>query len=403
MTLRTLLSSLIVFGFNFGFSQLVTIPNPLPSPTCGSSLSSRLPSYYDDWMSKKSWSASIYNKSYFTGNVSISSIKYFVDCSVSSGTNCNYGIANNQTIYLGHINSTVFNNGNRPDSDVDIQDLTQVYSGTVQWVEAPVASGGIWTTINFDTPFNYNQSKHLVVYFVNEHGGSLAGAFLCGNPGKIVDAQGGSGTQHSKYANTTGSTLPNTTNYFSNQVPIVRFQTGVPLPVELSFFTVKEQNGFAVLSWQTISERNNDRFEVEKSNDLKDWKKVGSISGNGNSMEKINYSFSDSEKIKAIQYYRICQIDFDGYRNYSPIKSISNVDEKIEFYPNPTSGILMIKKEYISSEKIKIFNQFGKEIQGSISIEKLSSSELKIDLSQLTNGVYFVKISGQIKKIIICK
>ncbi|CAA0148175.1 hypothetical protein TMP248_20229 [Tenacibaculum maritimum] len=200
-----------------GFSQLIEI-NP-SSSGCGNSISSTVPSKYDDWTSKTSWSASIYNKKNFNTNSSLAAIEYFIDCG-----SCNYGIAKNQKIYLGHISKDQFSNVNIPDNDPDITNLTLVHSGDIQW------NAGQWNKIIFNTTsFNYDNTKNLIVYFVNEHGGKLVGGFFCGNPIAIVETFGANTT---KYANTSSSSLP-ATGYLQNQGPIIKVHanTITSLPV----------------------------------------------------------------------------------------------------------------------------------------------------------------------------
>lgn len=204
--------SVLIFIISYNLiGQVVTVG----SGVCGTSINSFFPANYDDWLAKFSWSASIYNKNNFTTiNGTITSIEYFIDCG-----SCSYGAATNQKIYLGHITSDTFSNSNRIDNDTNVTDLTLVYSGDINWTD------GGWNSISLTTNFNYDETKNLVVYFVNEHGGKLAGSFFCGNPSYIVSNFGNNTT---KYARSTSS-LP-ATGSLVNQVPVfkVHFSTTSP-------------------------------------------------------------------------------------------------------------------------------------------------------------------------------
>lgn len=82
--------------------------------------------------------------------------------------------------------------------------------------------------------------------------------------------------------------------------------------------------------------------------------------------------------------------------------SIDEPKESTDFvlYPNPTKGLLQIKtKQQINS--IKVTDVFGKQVYFS----KINKSETEINISNLTNGIYFVRLSdlkgnSVVKKIV---
>src|SRR5690606_13249934 len=47
------------------------------------------------------------------------------------------------------------------------------------------------------------------------------------------------------------------------------------LPVLFGDFITKEQNGKTLLQWSTLTEINNNRFEIERSQNGREWKKIG--------------------------------------------------------------------------------------------------------------------------------
>lgn len=98
-----------------------------------------------------------------------------------------------------------------------------------------------------------------------------------------------------------------------------------PLPVELYYFEVTNKECFEnILSWSTISELNNDRFEIEKSTDGLDFNRIGIIDGSGNSNSIKSYNFIDKNIKNIDSYYRIKQIDYDGREKTTSIKYIKN-------------------------------------------------------------------------------
>ena len=97
----------------------------------------------------------------------------------------------------------------------------------------------------------------------------------------------------------------------------------MPLPVELSLFTVQKNSASTVLvSWATLSEKNNDHFEVQRSTDGIHFYTIAQLPGHGNSSVLNEYSFLDENPEEGINYYRLLQVDFDGKSSYSPIRQV---------------------------------------------------------------------------------
>lgn len=121
------------------------------------------------------------------------------------------------------------------------------------------------------------------------------------------------------------------------------------LPIELgSFDALATEEGTVDVFWQTISERNNDYFTIERSQDGKYFENIGTVDGAGNSTNKIDYEFVDEDAPSGISYYRLRQTDFDGKTEvFEPVSvMISRASESIaieRLYPNPFSNEFTIE------------------------------------------------------------
>ena len=102
-------------------------------------------------------------------------------------------------------------------------------------------------------------------------------------------------------------------------------------------------------------------------------------------------AFDVSLKVKAI--YPECESDFALTENGEDFIHITNlsVDEnahsKVKLYPNPTSGQLNIAAEKMTS--VSVYDLVGQCVM-QMSAEK---GQLTLDMSQLQNGIYFVKVN----------
>lgn len=112
-----------------------------------------------------------------------------------------------------------------------------------------------------------------------------------------------------------------------------------PLPVELLYFTAKPTQNLVNLNWSTASELNNDYFTIEKSNNGRDFVRLGEVAGNGTTNLQVNYSFTDSSPYLGLSYYRLSQTDYDGTTEVFPVVSVLLEGNKsFSVGPNPVSG-----------------------------------------------------------------
>ena len=99
----------------------------------------------------------------------------------------------------------------------------------------------------------------------------------------------------------------------------VSFQPSVTLPVKYRYIEAIIENQTVRVSWSTWLEINNQGFEIQFSNDGKKFENAGLVSGNGNSRQVVDYSFSFSCKERAVEFLRLKQIDSEGVENVSQI------------------------------------------------------------------------------------
>ncbi|MCL2436394.1 MAG: T9SS type A sorting domain-containing protein, partial [Lentimicrobiaceae bacterium] len=76
--------------------------------------------------------------------------------------------------------------------------------------------------------------------------------------------------------------------------------------------------------------------------------------------------------------------------------------ENITIYPNPTTGELEIRNYESEIKSIEVFDVYGRKVSSHHLIP--SSSNHLINISHLTSGIYFVKVTTEqgevVKKVI---
>ena len=175
----------------------------------------------------------------------------------------------------------------------------------------------------------------------------------------------------------------------------------IPLPVELVYFTATVRNNQATLQWLTASELDNDRFEIERSQDAKSFEMVGTVKGKGTSNIENKYEFTDRTPVQGTVYYRLKQVDFNGEFAYSKViavnaKGLSN-ELTTQVYPNPFPDIL--KLTLTAPEKqaadMVIYDMNGRQVLRKAIELDAGVNSMELQLQQLQSGMYLLKIVGE--------
>lgn len=180
--------------------------------------------------------------------------------------------------------------------------------------------------------------------------------------------------------------------WFSNQVNTL-------LPVKLKSFTAKLENDNGVLNWVTTDERDNASFTIERAGADQQFTAIGSVPGAVNNKGEKSYSFTDTDPLEGIGFYRLVQIDVDGGKNYFEIKKILNRKDAgtaVIAAPNPFTGSVsaFVSLERAQKVSITVSDMNGKIIQTSSGNYAKGNSEIKLRSEELPKGVYLLKVSG---------
>lgn len=169
------------------------------------------------------------------------------------------------------------------------------------------------------------------------------------------------------------------------------------LPIELMEFSGKCKNNIVDLEWATAMERNNSYFNVERSANSYEWEEIGTVKGAGNSASPKYYSFTDPKPNNNTLYYRLRQTDYNGEFANSKIISVNACKRASEIivYPNPATNEIIIDGENI--ESVQLNDAYGSEL-----FRKgiFTDNDLKIDISSLEKGIYFLRVNDKIHKIV---
>ena len=178
-------------------------------------------------------------------------------------------------------------------------------------------------------------------------------------------------------------------------------ETGWPLPVELTDFTAHCSDNGVQIEWSTSTEKNNDYFIIEKSDDMKNFEYVAEISGHGNSNVVNNYSYEDFTYKGGKVYYRLLQVDYDGKSEYHPavVVNCNNTENgSISAYQISTHSISVEARVNRGDYTLSIVDNTGKLIVNERINVTEENQKFIFRNYALIPGLYYVSLRNNINK-----
>jgi hypothetical protein len=183
----------------------------------------------------------------------------------------------------------------------------------------------------------------------------------------------------------------------SNNTGSVTVPFGVPLPLDLLAFNARKQGNVAIMNWETANESKVKAFEIERGTNGITFSYIGSVAAaNGT---KNAYDFTDRKPNMGANFYRLKMVDVDGKFTYSTIKQLEFTDTKMDLvlYPNPTTSELNIEFKSgncgdVNHASVSVFDISGRMVISKPWDEVCNNPVKVVDLSQLTDGAYFITV-----------
>ena len=212
---------------------------------------------------------------------------------------------------------------------------------------------------------------------------------------------GGSTTVDGNTIKVENVTIPKSTREVSgNYITFGSIDDGTLLPIELMSFTATCDGKSSLVEWTTASEKNNDYFILERSDDAVTFTEIARVAGAGNSLEPLNYTYTDYGIHGGYNYYRLWQVDYDGGRTASDIIDVNCIETEVGApnvlaYPNPFSGELTLVLDNFEnrSATIEIFDMLGKLIHTKEIDSPHNSYETVLNLGDIPPAAYNIRVS----------
>lgn len=161
------------------------------------------------------------------------------------------------------------------------------------------------------------------ITYSGEVGIIYSDAELAGNTETLLQIA----TRNGTWTTTSTSTVNTGTNYVSYQAAGLTFDrvtatsAGVALPIIYSGFSATAKELYVLLNWQMADIDGLNTFDVEYSNDGRNWSLASSITPTPGSK---SFSYQHNDMNFTTRYYRVAGVDYSGDRVYSRIVTVHN-------------------------------------------------------------------------------
>lgn len=194
-------------------------------------------------------------------------------------------------------------------------------------------------------------------------------------------------------------TVPAFSSFFLHSASIV-------LPLQFISFRIEKKFSTVQLTWQVVKENAIKYFEIQYGVDGINFQILDIVNKDEFIEEKNNtwvYQFEEKSNQIGFSFYRIKMIDINGKSIFSDVIKIKTGNsEEIDFsvYPNPVAEKLFIKSvSKPMSVSIELLNTTGQQIKKFG--EFYSENVLELNLDDVADGIYVLKIVDKISKEII--
>jgi len=180
----------------------------------------------------------------------------------------------------------------------------------------------------------------------------------------------------------------------------IRLTTIIPLSLNLTEFNAEAKESGTQLNWKSTSESEFSHYELERSEDAKNFTKIAKITGKGGPNTSATYKYDDVRFKGKVVYYRLKMMDLNGEFTYSNTISVNPDNDSDDAYSiihssieNDQLTVLLVSKKH-SSVSYSLYNSLGKLVSTVKDKEiKPGTNSSTISVAGLASGIYILKAS----------
>ena len=170
--------------------------------------------------------------------------------------------------------------------------------------------------------------------------------------------------------------------------------TTTTLPVDLISFSAYQFEEQVNLTWKTANEKDFSHFEIQKSNDGKEFGTFSTVNGSQSGI----YNEVDTSPNEGLNYYRLKMIDLDGTSKLSNIISIT-FEKGADFVTieNPANNDAFMVITNLINARFTLLNSLGSQVETNVTAT--ASNQYTIQVKNTPAGIYYLNIESNGKYV----
>ena len=184
------------------------------------------------------------------------------------------------------------------------------------------------------------------------------------------------------------------------------------LPVELTRLTATAAPNRAVrVEWATATEKDAEKFEIQRSINGRDFVKIGEVAASGTTTTPQEYQFLDTKPTGGLNYYRLRQVDTDGRAHLTDVVSVrmgAPVAAALEAWPVPMQSELHLRLTAPATGRatLHLYDLQGRAVLTRELHLTAATTELTVPTAALSAGTYVAETrlaSGEVVRVKVVK
>lgn len=169
------------------------------------------------------------------------------------------------------------------------------------------------------------------------------------------------------------------------------------LPVHLLYFNAISKNKRIALEWKTTEEEDNAFIILQRSFNSIDWLDINRYELSANNNDKV-YLYEDVPDQGGKYAYRLKISSASGAITYSAVRYATMDEMKtLSVYPNPGGDFITLSLPQPAGH-IAIIDMYAR--RWPVVYEKTSANSCRIDIRNLSKGIYFIQGGSQVIKFL---
>jgi hypothetical protein len=177
------------------------------------------------------------------------------------------------------------------------------------------------------------------------------------------------------------------------------------IKAQAKYMPAAQGGNYIQVDWSAKTEKDMDRYELERSFDGTAFTRINTTVAVGNSTSPVNYSWNDNNPQAGNNFYRIKAIDNTGHTKYTSVVQVNfgkAGSPVVAVYPNPVSGnsfSLQLTDVEKGSYALTIINNLGQKVYQAQVQHAGGSATIPVLTHKLAAGLYEIMFSNENENI----